>query len=357
MGEPATFRQDDFLTGAEPAYLVTGATGFLGRHLLEILRKHAPAARLILLVRGLKSWEAQTWRGDVGQVELIVGPLSPTDSWKNDPRLARLDGIFHLAGEVKHSRTGISEMFHTNVLGTEAMVRLAAEKGCRIMVASTSGTVGCSAEAREGPDETAPYCEEAVSRWPYYGSKILAEKRARALAEELNVSLIIVRPPVILGPGDHRFRSTGNVLRLLRGKLPFIFRGTMHFVDVRDVAEAMVRAMLLANPRPIYNLPGTVLSLDEFFGTIADEAHLPKSWRVLPAKLIWLVARTAELLGIHSRVLPNPVVIEMGEHHWELSSRYASAELGFKPRPARQTIRDTVDWLRENHPDLTKNTS
>jgi nucleoside-diphosphate-sugar epimerase len=86
--------------GPEPAYLITGATGFLGRHILESLRKHKPDARVVVLVRDADSWERQPWRGEAGSVEVVTGSLVRIDEWKSDPRLDSLDGIFHLAAIV-----------------------------------------------------------------------------------------------------------------------------------------------------------------------------------------------------------------------------------------------------------------
>lgn len=331
---------------AKPAYLITGATGFLGRHILESLRKARPDASLVLLVRDSDSWEKQSWRDEAGEVDVVTASLFRIDDWKNDPRLDSIAGIFHLAAIVQHSRSSPEEMIRVNVEGTANMVRLAAEKKCRILFASTSGTVGCSIDADAMPDENAPFCSDVVARWPYYASKIEAEKKARALADELNVDLVVFRPPVMLGPKDHRFRSTGHLLRLLRGKLPFILVGEIHFVDVRDVAGAMVRAMLLPAPKRAYNLPGHVMSLDEFFRTAAGEAGITPSWRALPARLLWYLAKLNELTGRRLHFIPDPVVIEMARNHWGISSRYASADLGFHPRPAQETLRDTINWMK-----------
>ena len=342
------------MTEARHSYLVTGATGFLGRHILEALRKAEPDCSILVLARDAPSWEKQSWRREVGDAEVLTGPLFPTDSWDSDPRLSGLSGIFHLAGDVKHTRSPSDAvtMFRTNVEGTLAMVRLAAEQQCRLLFVSTSGTVGCSPKPGAGPDEDAPYCEVVVRDWPYYLSKIRAEQAARKLAGDLGVALVIFRPPVLLGPKDHRFRSTSNVLRLLQDRLPFIFTGSLHFVDVRDAAVAMVRAMQRENPRPIYHLTGTVCTLDDFFRMVASEAKMKPAWRVLPARLLWYVAKSAKLLGLKTHALPDPVVIEMGAHHWELSSRYAESDLGYQSRPAEKTIADTVAWLRLNHPYL-----
>lgn len=334
-----------------PTYLVTGATGFLGHHVLEALRREVPDAQLLALVRASGS-AARGAHQLPPDTEVVSGSPLDVAAWKDDPRLASLDGVFHLAAQVRHSRSESDDMVRLNVEGTSAMVRLAAEKECRLIFASTSGTVGCSKDPRSAPDEDAPYCEETVRSWPYYFSKVRAEREARALAEELGVHLVIFRLPVILGPGDHRFRSTGNVLRVLKKRLPFIIDGEMHFVDVRDAAAAMVRAMLLPAARPVYHLAGTVCPLDEFFRMIAREAGIEAAWKKLPAKLIWYVARLNEMSGLRLHIVPDPVVIEMAMHHWRISSRYAEAELGYRSRDPSETIADTVAWMRQNHPDL-----
>ena len=67
------------------------------------------------------------------------------------------------------------------------MVRLAARHRCRLVLVSTSGTVGCFRHPDATADEEAPYCEREVARWPYYNSKIQAEQTARKLADELGV--------------------------------------------------------------------------------------------------------------------------------------------------------------------------
>jgi dihydroflavonol-4-reductase len=336
-----------------PTFLVTGATGFLGRHVLEAIRAGQPDARIVVLVRSAGSWSSQPWASALGPVEVVVGELTGTSSWEDDDRLAGLTGIFHLAAEVRHSRQGVDEMIRTNVGGVTSMVRIAARYGARVVFASTSGTVGCSADPSYAPDESAPYCEEVVARWPYYASKITAEREAAKLAAELGVQLVIARPPVLLGPGDHRFRSTSNVLRLLRGKLPFLFAGTIHFVDIRDVAAAMVQAMIHPRPSAIYHLPGHVTSLDAFFRQVAKAAGLQPRWRTVPAPLVLWLSRVAAAIRMRPHFLPDPVLMEMASRHWGLSSGLSRSELGFDPRPSEVTIRDTVDWLTSEYPGLS----
>ena len=154
------------------------------------------------------------------------------------------------------------------------------------------------------PEEDAPDCEAEISRWPYYRSKLEAERRARELASELGVQLVIVRPPVLLGPGDHRHRSSAHVQRLLSGGVPFVIRGGMHFADARDVAAALLRLMDIDEPRPLYHLPGTVCSVAEFYRQIATLAGERPPRLVLPFRPAWLLAKLSRALGLS--VLPEP---------------------------------------------------
>ena len=335
---------------SEARWLVTGASGFLGRHLLEANQAGPHPHPVSALVRDETSWKAQGWTAPLGTVTPLAGSVLNPGDWRAHPGLDGLSGIFHLAALVRHSERDAAQVFATNVQGTIHLVRLAAERHCRMVFVSTSGTVGCFARPGESADEASPFCETMVARWPYYRSKLEAERQARALATELGVELVIVRPPVLLGPGDHRFRSSEHVLRLLEGKVPFVIRGGMHFADVRDVAQALIRIMELPEPRPVYHLPGTVSSIAEFYNAVARLAGRKPPGFVLPAGLARAVARLSQALGF-SR-LPDPLLIEMASHYWSMRSRYAESELGYRSRPGDETISDTIAWLRTHHPEL-----
>ncbi|MGK2962639.1 MAG: NAD-dependent epimerase/dehydratase family protein [Gemmatimonadaceae bacterium] len=334
------------MTESTPSYLITGATGFLGRHIVAAIRRDDPSARIIALVRNIS-----TARGaELGYLKgatLLEG--SPAGgSWADDPALQDLRGVYHLAAEVKHSRVRPEPMTAFNVNATLEIVRLGARRHCRVVFVSTSGTIGCSRDPEGAPDEESPHCVEVAKDWPYYLSKIRAEKEASALAAELGVELVIVRPPVLLGPGDHRLRSVGNLMRVLDGRLPFIWDGGINFVDVRDAADAMVRAMQIASPRPSYNLPGTASSLDDFFRRVARLAGIQPSWRIVPSRFVRHLAALNDRIGRPLGIIPDKVVIEMASHFWGISSRYAEADLGFRPRDPDVTAVDTIAWIRQS---------
>jgi nucleoside-diphosphate-sugar epimerase len=319
-------------------WLVTGATGFLGRHVLEQL---APSASVFALVRDLDEWRRLEWTGSLSQVTPVRGDL--TASGIETPALG---GILHLAAYVCHRPAEAERVMRTNVDGTLNMVRLAARHRCRMILVSTSGTVGCFRDPDRIAYEEAPFCETEVRRWPYYRSKIEAERQGRDLADQLGVELVIVRPPILLGPGDHRHRSTAHVKRLMDGRVPFVIAGGMHYADIRDVAAALIRIMRLPAPRPVYHLPGIQCSIEAFYRQIAELAAVRPPRRTIPYWLAWTAAVVSSKLHLH--LLPEPTLVEMAAHFWGLGSRYAESELGYRSRSGAETLRNTIQWLREN---------
>jgi dihydroflavonol-4-reductase len=325
--------------------LVTGATGYLGRHLLGALRQSGISAAA--LVRQQAAWAALPWRAEVGDISVIEGsPLVP-QAFLSDSRLSAVKTIFHTAGIVHHSRSPHAEMQALNVGGTLQMVHAAKALGARLVFVSSSGTVGCFPFPDMTADEDAPFAERLVARWPYYASKIRAEREARRLADQLGVELVIVRPPVLLGPDDHRRRSTGYVQKVLDGKIPAVPQGGMHFTDVRDTASALARLAELPNARAVYHLPGTASSLNEFFDMVIDVSGAAFVRRPLPRWAALCLAKVASVSPRRPSFVPDPVVLEMSTCYWGLSSLFAR-ELGYAPRPGRQTLSDTVAWLRAN---------
>jgi nucleoside-diphosphate-sugar epimerase len=322
--------------------LVTGSGGFLARHLLP----KVPGA--LALFRSPARWDAARHFEGAEQIVPVFGDLEEPSRWSAG--LGDVKAIVHMAALVRHSRWNSAEVYRTNVEGTLAMVRLASQLGARLVFVSTSGTVGCFSSCDEAADEGAPYCRETIRRWPYYDSKMQAEIQARALACELGVDLVIVRLPVLLGPGDHVGRSTRLVEKLISGRQRFVMKGGIAFTDVRDVATGLMTIMTTPHPRAVYHLPGTSCSLSQFFLRCAElsGADLPRMF--LPGTVARLAARVAgeaaKLVGSRS-FLPDPVVVEMASHYWGFRSRWAD-EIGFVPRSADETLRDTIAWLRSS---------
>ena len=157
--------------------------------------------------------------------------------------------VFHLAGLVSRSTAAGPEMMRLHVDGTKLLMEECARAGVKkLVVVTTSGTVGVSRDSGSVARDDSPYPLEILRDWPYYLSKVYQEQMVNDLSGRHGLESVIVRPSLLLGPGDLRESSTGDVSQFLQRKLPGIPSGGISFVDARDAAAATAAAMERGRP-------------------------------------------------------------------------------------------------------------
>ena len=321
-------------------YWLSGATGFLGSHLL-----HRCATRRHDVVATSRAG------GTVGDVR--VDPIDVLDSAKVEASARGSDAAFLAAGKVSRRREDAEELHTLHVAGTrEALAGLRRAGVRRVVYASTSGTIAVGTEPNQVRDETGPVPLDVISRWPYYRSKYYGELEALEANDPPNFEVVIVNPTLLLGPGDARGSSTEDVRRFLDGSIPAVPPGGLSFVDVRDVAEAMIAAMDRGAPGERHLLAAQNLTLAAFFGRLerlsgvrAPRLRMPRS-RLLALGGARAFSRAIKALGGEPPV--DEVSLEMAQYYWYCDSSKAERVLGFTPRDPGETLRDTVDWLVAN---------
>lgn len=317
--------------------LVTGATGFLGSHLLPLLLEGGEAVR-VLSRQPVPDLSA---RG----VEVVVGDVVSGAGLD-----AALDGalrVFHLAGRVSRDPDAAASLQQVHVDGTRRLAEAARRAGVeRILLVSTSGTTAVSREPEPDCDETAPVPIELIGRWPYYRSKWLQERAL--LADAGDIEVVIVNPSLLLGPGDERLSSTEDVLRFLSGQVSVIPPGGLNFVDVRDAAAGVLAAMAKGRNGQRYLLGGHNWSFAEFFARLGEVSGAPGPRVRLPRGLYTagalLTEEVARQVGREPAI--DRISREMAACYWYFSSEKATRELGHDPRDGRVTLLDTVNWFR-----------
>jgi dihydroflavonol-4-reductase len=319
--------------------LVTGATGFLGEHLCRVLVEQGHSVRGLARSRSgvLADLKVDHVRGDVLEGDELARSLGGVDA------------VFHLAGAVSRDPDDAQRMMRLHVDGTRRVLEEMAKAGVKRMVlASTSGTIGVSKD-EEILDESAPYAEEIVAGWPYYASKIYQERLAFEHGKRLGVDVIAVNPSLLLGPGDRRLSSTGDVRKFIKKKIPVVPEGGINFVDARDAALATAAALERGRPGERYLLGGPNWTMKEFFARLGRVANVAPPRLKLPAKVNrWGAALVEEIYRHRGKEPPvDRISVEMAEHFWWIDSSKAERELGFAARDPQLTLVDTVAYLRQ----------
>jgi dihydroflavonol-4-reductase len=321
--------------------LITGATGFLGQHLVSQMKEAEKDVRLRVLCRGPSPWEG------LERIEVLRGDVtSPEDV---DRAVADVDEIYHLAGAVSRNPNHKWLLYRTHVEGTRNICEAARKYGVsKVVAVSSSGTIAVSGEPVPHKEDSG-YKYDLAGDWPYYLSKIFAEKLALTYYCKYQLSVVVVNPSLLLGPGDDRGSSSGDVDLFLNGQIMALPSGGLNFVDVRDAARGTIAAMRSGRPGERYLLGGPnwtfrhfIQRLSEVSGAPAPRLRLPLGLSLISAKLLREV-----MPWVGKEFALDDVSIRMSALFWYCDSSKARSELDFETRDPDETLRDTVAGLRQ----------
>ena len=321
--------------------LVTGAAGFLGSHVTDLLLEGGERPRVLVRpgesIGTLADLDVDVHWGDIGDKAGLEAAL-----WG-------VDRVLHCA-----ARTGpwgpAAEYEKTNVRGLETLVRASMAAGVHRLVHVSSITVHGN-DVRGAADEAAPLREEPN---PYSRSKVAGERLLERMIQDEGAPVTIVRPGWIYGP-----RDTASFARLARtiekAQMVMVGAGENHLplIYVRDAAhgvllaseagQAVGRSYLLVNDESV--------TQREFIGAIAAQLGAPPATKHLPYKLGLTLGGAAEnVCRLTRRRQPPPVTrygIQLlgGENRFNITR--ARQELGFAPQvDLAEGVRSSIEWYR-----------
>ena len=182
---------------------------------------------------------------------------------------------------------------------------------------------------------------------------LYAKSKARATQIVLDsvqrgLDAVIVHPSGIIGPNDYgKGHLTQLVVDYVNGKLGACVKGGYDFVDVRDVADGIVRAVDRGRCGECYILANRYYSVQELLGQLQQVGNLKKIRCVLPKWFVNMVAPMAELYYKMRRT--SPLFTRYSMHtlfsNANFSHEKADRELGYTTRSLKETLRDTVAFL------------
>lgn len=322
--------------------LLTGASGFVGRHVARRLLENGYRLRVIVR-QPAKFRDVFPAAADT---EIVPGDLL-------DPRtlaagLAGATHVFHVAGLTK--TLDYRQFYEVNARAADMLYSAVRERGQPL-----SRIVHVSSLAAMGPSPTPDPPEEFTDPRPitHYGkSKLLGEQKAWEIARDYPVT--IIRPPAVFGPGDqdvlHFFKTVA------RGILPIVGSDDkrVSLAYVEDLAEGIVRAA--ESP----NTAGKAYFLcypDSYrwseLGRLTASLLGKKTRRIrIPGVVVFLVAALVEGVSVMSRrpiILNREKAREMKCRYWVCSPAAAIRDFGFAPAgDISSALRKTLAWHRQN---------
>lgn len=315
-------------------YFITGGLGFLGQYIVKAIHDYDPDAELRVLVRT----QRKTFLGieSLDRIHWIPGELNKPETYAD--QLIGADTVIHNAALVSYRKSDSHAVFHSNTIGTRNLMQAALKAGCRnfIFISSISAL---EYRPPQITDETMIPDPEKKRLNDMYGySKVVSELELKEHAEKMRV--IILNPSVILGPGSKEVDKVANIMRFLP-VMPLI-KYINSFVDVRDVARAVVLAASFGRSGERYIVTTTNIDMVEFVQIVLDT--MGKATRIIPLSKSGINIMDGFLKVLDTLRL-NPGIRSLKEMNINkpCSSEKIRREMGWKPSVSlEKSIKDSL---------------
>ena len=232
-------------------YLVTGAAGFIGSHLVEQLE--ADGHEVVGLDCFTDYYDPALKEANLGGRPVVRADLAEAPL---EPLLDGIDGVFHLAGQpgVRSFGEAFPTYLRRNVLASERLFEAAARAGVRVVFASSSSVYG-EAEGYPTPEDALP---RPLS--PYGITKLSCEHLARAIAVAFGLEVVALRYFTVYGPRQRPDMAFTRILTALAQGSQFELYGdgsvSRSFTYVGDAVAATALAMERGQAGAVYNVGG-----------------------------------------------------------------------------------------------------
>jgi dihydroflavonol-4-reductase len=319
--------------------LVLGSTGCIGNN---AVRACVTAG---WTVRAYHRPTSETWMLDGLDVERFTGDLDDPGSLV--AAMHGCDVVLHAAAYYPRHSLDMAGSLREAVRGMRNVLYSATQAGVdRLVYTSTLTTIGPPGDPARLADERDFYTPGSTDS-AYFESKWAMEAEVwRAIAT--GQAVVIVNPTAVFGPWDSKPTTGEILLNVAKGRFPVWLDLEVNVVDARDVGQGLVLAAERGKPSQRYILGGENLTLREALTIAAQESGTKPPRLRASLGLISAIVKMGEALGHLPLVQPLPLEHFKTLREWRaLNTEKARQELGFKPRPFVETVRDTLAWFKE----------
>ena len=322
-------------------FLITGATGFLGRAVIVELMKQKKNITALVLKNDTLINHLPTG------AEVVFGDVCDDQSLKHFfSNATRNTCVIHCAGIVSVASHPGERLYKVNIGGTNNIIRYCEKYKVRKLIYVSSVHAIPEKPITAVIDEDAVFSPDKV-RGDYAKSKAIATSLAfEATARGLDVSVIY--PSGIIGPDDIGKGSITNMLiYYLSGKLPFAVKGGYDFVDVRDVAAGIVTCAEKGESGKGYILSGNYATIRDILNLAKAESGIARDPLYLPICFAKIAAPFVEKRNLRKKqpLYFTPYSIAVLKSNGKFNRSAAEARLGYSPRSLKSSISDTVRWI------------
>lgn len=315
--------------------LVTGASGFIGSHVV---------AALAAAGAGVRAFDRAPPRGPAlpPSVEFVPGDVLDPDAVRH--AIDGCEAVFHLAAVYSYSRRDVELMEAVNVRGTKTLLD-AALRGPRRRIIHTSSCATCGpVPGRRATERDHPPPRELSI--PYKRGKLQSERLALQAALD-GGEVVVVNPTTPIGPGDLRPTPTGKMVAdVAAGRAPgYLARSVLNIVAVDDVARGHLNAFDRGRSGERYLLGGEDMSVQAVFATIARAAGRPIPRLPVPWFAAYAAAHTAGAVLRPFDREPQLLAVDAvraGRVPHRFDDTKARRELGYNSRPAAEALADAA---------------
>jgi len=320
--------------------LVIGGSGFIGGHLVGLLKNEG---------RGVRVLDLKPWPLDLNPMpdEAVQGDIRDYQAVRQAVR--GCDRVFHLAANPMLWDRDPHVFDQVNRQGTENVLRaVREERAGRLVYTSTESIL--TPRGHQEPITEDVQVTEKDQLGPYCLSKYRAERAVFEYAAQ-GGDAVAVNPTLPLGPGDRNLTPPGRMVRgFLTGKIRASIDCTLNYVDVRDAAMGHVLAARHGQPGRRYILSGHNLNVRNLLALVAREAGLEPPRFLVPISLALAFSHVEEWWGRRTgrRPMSSVTGIRLCRRSMAFDGRRTWRELGGHCiRPLEDTLRDTVRWHLE----------
>jgi dihydroflavonol-4-reductase len=318
--------------------LVTGASGHVGGNLTTALLSKGYDVRCLVRKdrRSIEGLEVEKFEGDILDPESLSRAVDGVDV------------VYHTAGYISLSHREWPVLESINVEGTRNVVNACIDRGVKRLVHFSSIHVFQQRPFDIPVDESRAMID--VSTKIYDSSKVLSEMEV-IQGIGMGLDAVIINPTAILGPNDYKLSHMGKVLiKLGCGKLPALIHGGYDYVDVRDVVAGAIKAGETAKTGSKYILSGHWISVRELAGIAEDITGVRAPGFVFPMWVarLGLPFASAYSMATGKSVQFTKISLDTLCSNKNMSHKLASLDLGYNPRPIRETLSDAFGWYAKN---------